>query len=311
MLDAPMDILREYPVRKSGKQKQAFRDAVQSYAQSLGYETTVEKGSFGAKNLIIGDPEKAKYLITAHYDTCARLPIPNLITPCNFWPFLGYQMVVFLMIGIPCLMFGVLSGILSDIAPILSVLSYVGIWVVIAMVYVGPANKHNANDNTSGVITLLETARTMPENQRSKVCFVLFDLEEAGLLGSAAYRKAHKKATDNQIVLNLDCVGDGDHIRFFPMKKLKKDRKKLTSLYKACGYFGKKDILVREKGFSFYPSDQKHFPYGVGICALRDSKFGLYLGRIHTGKDTILEETNVNLLRAALTTYISQTEVPL
>ena len=155
------------------------------------------------------------------------------------------------------------------------------------------------------MVTLLEIARSLPESQRGKVCFVLFDLEEAGLIGSAAYRKAHKKASDSQLVLNLDCVGDGDHIRFFPTKKLKKDRKRLTSLYKACGYFGKKDVLVHEKGFSANPSDQANFPYGVGICALRKKGKTLYLSRIHTPKDTILEETNVNILRAALITFIT------
>ena len=61
---------------------------------------------------------------------------------------------------------------------------------------------------------------------------------------------------------------------------------------------------MREKGFAFYPSDQMNFPYGVGICALHKGKLGLYLSRIHTPKDTILEETNVNILRAALTSLI-------
>ena len=52
--------------------------------------------------------------------------------------------------------------------------------------------------------------------------------------------------------------------------------------------------------------DQGNFPFGVGICALRRNKVvGLYMNRIHTSRDTILEETNVNILRAALTTLIS------
>ncbi len=311
MLAIPMDVLTAFSVRKSGKQKQAFRDAVQSYAECLGYQVTVEKGSFGSRNLVMGDPENAKFLVTAHYDTCARLPFPNLITPCNFWLFLGYQLLISVFLLLPPLLVGILVGVLAMEPGIAGTIGYLCVWIELVLMFAGPANPHNANDNTSGVVTLLEIARTLPENQRSRVCFVLFDLEEAGLLGSASYRSAHRKATDRQLVLNLDCVGDGDHIRFFPTKKLNKDRKKCTSLYKACGYFGKKDILVIEKGFAVYPSDQKHFPYGVGICALRTSKYGLYLSRIHTPKDTILEETNVNLLRAALTTYISQTEVPL
>lgn len=304
MLTTPMDVLMQFPVRKSKKQKQAFREAVLSYAEELGYMASTEKGSLGSQNVIIGDPKTAKYLVTAHYDTCARLPVPNLITPCNFWPFLGYQILVTLVMLLPPVIPAVMVGWFAQSSELAFFVWYIMFWCMLFLMLFGPANKHNANDNTSGVITALEIAKTLPENQRHKVCFVLFDLEEAGLIGSASYRKKHKKETDTQLVLNLDCVSDGDVLRMFPTKKLKKDRKKLTSLYKACGYFGKKNLLVHEKGFSVYPSDQSNFPYGVGICALRNSKAGLYISRIHTPKDTIFDETNINILRAALTTFI-------
>ena len=304
MIETPMDVFRDFPVRKTKKQKQAFREAVQSYAEQLGYPCTVESGSLGSRNLVIGNPQQADYLVTAHYDTCARLPIPNFLTPCNFWPFLLWQVVqVFLILGI-CILMGLGVGFLTGSGAIGSWCGYLMIWVILALMLIGPANPSNANDNTSGVVTLLEIAKSMPGNQRKKVCFVLFDLEEAGLNGSASYRKAHKSQTDRQMVLNLDCVGDGDYLTLFPTKRLKKDRKRLTSLHKACGYFGKKSILVHEQGFSFYPSDQANFPWGVGICALNKRGKTLYLSRIHTKKDTILERTNVNLLRAALITYI-------
>ena len=304
MIETPMDVFRDFPVRKTKKQKQAFREAVQSYAEQLGYPCTVESGSLGSRNLVIGNPEQADYLVTAHYDTCARLPIPNFLTPCNFWPFLLWQVVLVLLILGVCILMGLGVGFLTGSGAIGSWCGYLMIWVILALMLIGPANPSNANDNTSGVVTLLEIAKSMPGNQRKKVCFVLFDLEEAGLIGSASYRKAHKSQTDRQMVLNLDCVGDGDYLTLFPTKRLKKDRKRLKSLYKACGYFGKKSILVHEQGFSFYPSDQANFPYGVGICALNKRGKTLYLSRIHTKKDTILERTNVNLLRAALITYI-------
>ena len=304
MIETPMDVFRDFPVRKTKKQKQAFREAVQSYAEQLGYPCTVESGSLGSRNLVIGNPEQADYLVTAHYDTCARLPIPNFLTPCNFWPFLLWQVVLTLLILGICILMGLGVGFLTGRGAIGSWCGYLMIWVILALMLIGPANPSNANDNTSGVVTLLEIAKSMPGNQRKKVCFVLFDLEEAGLIGSASYRKAHKSQTDRQMVLNLDCVGDGDYLTLFPTKRLKKDRKRLKSLYKACGYFGKKSILVHEQGFSFYPSDQANFPWGVGICALNKRGKTLYLSRIHTKKDTILERTNVNLLRAALITYI-------
>ena len=38
---------------------------------------------------------------------------------------------------------------------------------------------------------------------------------------------------------------------------------------------------------------------GVGVCALKKSKFfGWYMDRIHTKKDTVLDEENIAMLRA-------------
>lgn len=326
MLVHPVEILEQFPVRKTGAQKQAFRAAVQAYGEKLGYPVTEEKGAFGVCNLILGDPGNARYLVTAHYDTCAKSLLPNLITPCSLHVFLLirlFRLVVF------CLCAVVLAAVTALLIAASSILAgtvlgdgwiiFVGLmtpgltcfYVMLFLFwrFIGQTNQCNLNDNASGVVTLLEIAGTLPENQRHKVCFVLFDMEEAGLFGSAFYRKKHRSATDRQLVLNLDCVGDGDHIRMFPTKKLRKDRVKCTSLYKACGYFGKKDVLVHETGFYTYPSDQRHFPYGVGICALNRRKKLLYLSRIHTSKDTVLDITNVNILRAALTTFICRDEV--
>ncbi len=304
MIGKPTDVLTAFPVRKSKAQKRAFRTEIQAYVSSLGYESHVEQGSFGANNLVIGDPEKARFLVTAHYDTCARMVVPNLITPCNFFLFLGYQLLVALLLLLPGCLLGTAVGFFSWDA---------GFWIFFGVTYLciflimfGPANPANVNDNSSGVITLLEIAGSLPENQRKKVCFVLFDLEEAGLIGSVAYRKAHKQVANRQIVMNLDCVGDGEEILLFPTGKLKKDKKKLSLLRPCCGRFGSRKVSIREKGFSVYPSDQANFSYGVGICALRRGKLGLYLSRIHTPKDTVLDQTNVNFLRAGICTLVSQ-----
>lgn len=307
MISKPIDVLEQFPVRKSKKQKQAFRDAVQAYAQGLGYPVTVEKGSMGAKNIVMGDPNGANYLVTAHYDTPACMVVPNFLTPTNLLTFILYQLflvaVLFLISGA--------AGFVVDLLTNDFMLGFAAWYVVyfgaLLLMMFGPANPHNANDNTSGVVTVLETLTSIPENQRHKVCFVLFDLEEAGLIGSASYRKAHKKATEKQIVLNLDCVGDGNELIMFPTAKLKKDKEKLIPLAKICGYFGEKSLLLKRKGFYIYPSDQGNFPYGVGIAAFRRAKFiGPYCSRIHTWRDTFLETTNVNILRAAIVSLICQ-----
>ena len=308
-MNTPMDVVKNYPVRKSKKQKQAFRADVTQWLQNLGYPVCEEEGSFHSRNLVIGDPQRARYLVTAHYDTCARLPFPNLITPCNFWTFLLYQVFICLMLMLPAMAVGGLVVYLLHSFDIGYFLFVVLLWAAIVLMLIGPANSSNVNDNTSGVVTLLEIARSIPELHRKNVCFVLFDLEEAGLIGSASYKKKHKREIPNQLVLNLDCVGEGDDIYFFPTAKLKKSKERLAPLQKLAGGYGKKSIAVRTKGFSIYPSDQSNFPYGVGICALKRGWAGLYLSRIHTPRDTVLDETNVNILRAALTTLISGSAV--
>lgn len=308
MITQPTDILTLFPVRKSKAQKAAFRDAVTAWAKDYGYEAKEERCGFGGRNLILGDPEQAKFLITAHYDTCARLPFPNLITPCSFWGFIGYQVLTALVLLVPAAAIGYLLG--RFVHPLAESSSFTFlVWTEILLMFIGPANPSNANDNTSGVVTVLEILRTLDPSLKDKVCFVLFDLEEAGLIGSAAYRKAHRKASDNQLILNVDCVGEGDEMLFFPTKKLRSDKGRMAALYGICGYFGNKSLLVRDKGFSVYPSDQANFPYGVGIAALKRKKKLLYLGRIHTPKDTCLDQTNVNILRSALTTLVSQSAV--
>ena len=305
MLQKPMDVLEHFPVRKSRKQKQAFLRETQEYLSGLGYSPVVEKGSFGARNLVIGDPEKAKYLITAHYDTCAWLPFPNFITPCSFLPFLIYQVLLLVLIFGVAMGVGVAVRLLTDVPEFSGTAAYIAICLMTLLMLVGPANRHNANDNTSGVVTVLDIARHMPQNLREKVCFVLFDLEEAGLIGSASYRSKHKKASEKQLILNLDCVGEGDTLLFFPTAKLKKEPEKLSWLANHCGNYGKKNLKLHKKGFGYYPSDQANFPGGVGICALCHNRLlGYYLGKIHTGRDRVLDETNVNILRACLISMV-------
>ncbi len=306
MIIRPLDVLAMFPVRKSKQQKKRFRNAVTTYAAAQGYNSTIEKGSLGVNNVVIGDSQRAQYLITAHYDTPARLPFPNLITPCNFWAFLGYQLLLTAAMLLPPVLIGIVIGALTGNIWVGELSYFLLLLAELFLMLLGPANPNTANDNTSGVVTVLELMRCMPAEHRDKVCFILFDLEEAGLLGSAAYRRAHKKESENQIVLNLDCVGDGDEILFFPTRKLKKQATKMDALRCCTGSYGRKSIAVRENGFAMYPSDQKNFPFGVGIAAFRRSNVaGLYCSRIHTPKDTVLEEKNVNVLCDALLRYIT------
>lgn len=303
MLPQSQYILDTCQVRKSRKQKEDFRSWLCGELESAGYTPKVEKG-FAARNVVVGNPDTAKVIFSAHYDTCAVLPIPNFITPRNMFFYICYQLLLviplFLLVAVVegillAVIVELRSPVLLMLMPFLSIaLCVFFIWWILD----GPANKHTANDNTSGVITLLETALSMPEKDREKVCFVFFDNEEKGLFGSAAFTKAHKKAKREALNINFDCVSDGDFIQFYPGGAMKGKTPETLDRIEAAfqGRSGKAVEVVR--GFGFYPSDNKAFKRGVGVCALKHKRIvGYYMDRIHTSRDTVLEEENIALLR--------------
>lgn len=301
MIAKPMDVLEQFPIRKTEAQKQAFREAAVSYARDRGYEVTVQSGKRGVNNIVIGDPLTAKYLVTAHYDTPASIGIPNIGAPCNpVRSRLMFFVSMFLSAGLSSgSMLLIKAGYwIPGIALLLVILG------LILLLLNGPANRNNANDNTSGVVTVLEILGSMPDNFRNRVCFVLFDLEEKGKRGSAFYRKANKEVTESQIILNLDCVGDGDHILMMANKDARKNNELVSRLSKLGGWYGNKQILIIDEGYCDYNSDHKNFPLGVGVAAFHKKRRDYILDKIHTKHDTNLDITNVNILRAAIISLI-------
>ena len=306
MTNTAREVLQRWEIRKNKKQKEAFRQWLCQQLSEAGYAPQVEKsrGLWESNNVVVGDPDKAKTLLTAHYDTCAVLPFPNFITPRSLVWYLVYQIlivVVFFALVFVVTFLSTLGGELLlgnvDAAVVMGmVLGYAALIFDIWWMLDGKANRHTANDNTSGVVTLLETALALPKELRDEVCFVWFDNEERGLLGSGAFAKKHKGAKRSALVVNFDCVGDGDSIQFFPSKKVRKTEN-ITALREAYMGTDEKTVEIVER-FGFYPSDQAAFTYGVGVCALKKSKlFGWYMDRIHTKRDTVLDEKNIDLLR--------------
>ena len=296
MTEASKTVLAEFQVRKSKKQKAAFRDWLCRELTAAGYAPTVEK-SVVAANVVVGDPEGAQVLFTAHYDTQAVLPIPNFITPRNAFWYLLYQ---FVLVGGMFLIAGVAAAILLLFRlPVEVAMLVFGVVLLVCCWWLidGPANRHTVNDNTSGVITLVETALALRSEDRAKVCFVFFDNEEKGMFGSSAFAGKHKKVKKGKLVVNFDCVSDGPSIQFFLSRKLKKDKTKITGLENAFQGAGERQVEI-VRGFGFYPSDNAAFKLGAGVCALRKHKvFGWYMSRIHTARDTVMEEENIELLR--------------
>jgi len=294
------EVLEKYQVRKSSREKREFRAWLRGELERAGWQTAEEGSFFSGHNVVVGDPDKAQVLFTAHYDTQAVLPFPNFITPRNLGIYLLYNLVI-------CLGFFALAFLAGGLALLLPLPWYIRPWIPMGAcifcvwwMFFGRANRHTVNDNTSGVLTLLETALALPPEDRDKVCLVFFDNEERGMLGSSNFASKHKTVKKEKLVLNFDCVSDGESIQFFPRKALKREEETLDRLQQvfrtaAAGYPGKGAEVVRS--FGFYPSDNASFRRACGVCALKKGRVGWYMDRIHTGKDTVLMEENIALLR--------------
>ena len=288
MTSTTKEIFERFEIRKSKKQKSAFIEWLTPILEHRGYPVTIEKGDLGARNIIIGDVEKAQVVFTAHYDTCAVFPLPNLITPKA--PALYWLWQILICVPVFALILGI-SRLFSLLGEGLFLVGYwIGFLTFMGLLLFGPANRHTANDNTSGVTAVVDLALTLPVDLQGKAAFVLFDLEEAGLIGSAAFAKKHKKAMKDKLLVNLDCVSDGETMLFCLKKGARRNLDKLKAAFPGDSRITP-DFVT--KGY-IYPSDQANFRCGVGVASLKKTRSGiLYMDRIHTPKDTVYRQENI------------------
>lgn len=293
-------VFEKYQVRKTKKQKTEFINYVENFAKENGYNARIEHGTYNSRNIVVGTPESAKVIFSAHYDTCPLLPFPNFITPKNIGIYILYQ--ILLTLGILAVLVAAAFLLAFGLTKLnlgrstVELLVKVGLYALLCLMMLGPANKHTANDNTSGVMTLLTLMKKLPEEMREKCAFVFFDLEEMGVIGSAAFAQQHKDVSKNTLLLNFDCVSDGDNFILTLPKKAHDMENTLKSAFESDKF----NVEILKKGY-IYPSDQMRFKKGVGIAALKrfkDTKI-LYMDRIHTSRDTVYQEENIEFLSDA------------
>ena len=278
--------------KKTTKQKRAFIDLLLEHYPQLQVE---EGGFIKCRNIVIGDPETADIILSAHYDTCSALPLPNFITPKQPVLTILYSLLLVIPLFAIMLLVNWALGQISNYVWLNCFLAIAVYFGLLALMILGPANKHTANDNTSGVITLCELLERLPKEKRSKLAFVFFDHEETGLLGSAYFRKKHKAVAKGKLLINFDCVSDGDHILLAATKTAQEVYGK--QIANAFVGSGEKNILIEQLEKIYYPSDHSGFSVAVAVAALKKAKFvGYYMDRIHTSRDTVFDEKNIDLL---------------
>ncbi len=301
-------LTNDFPIRRTKKQKEAFREWFIAWARTQGYaaQATTPRGTDQTTNLLIGDAESAQVVFTAHYDTPAVSFLPNVMTPRNKVFFTAYQMLqvgiliaLSVAVGMPM---AAVTG--DDYAGFLA--GYAVYMGLLFLMLFGPANRHNVNDNTSGVAALMETMVRIPADARAKVAFILFDNEEKGCVGSKVYAKAYPVVRDEKPVINLDCVGDGAHVLLMAGKQMR-----ALPWYPALT-----EAFAAQDGCEFHAfpletsvfnSDQKRFKVSAAICACQQGKrIGFCCDRIHTSQDTVCEQRNLDFIAQGLANFVTR-----
>lgn len=303
-------IFTDHPSRFTKKEKQALHATVRSALVEAGWkdeEIKIQKfkGAFGSQNVVIGNPN-AEYIITGHYDT------PG----CNGFMFFtspllgqtGANIALFpilFAVGILVAALGIATGN-EIIAPLVS--SFAGLAVM--LIFIIPTlikNRNNRNDNTSGVLGVLSCAALAANNPelKEKCCFVLFDNEEWGLIGSSQFAKWCKKNgidTKKSTVINLDCIGVGDRLVAARTGKRHPKQAELLAKLRAAG------LEITEKQSSMvYMSDHANFQNSYMFSYMRKSAIGaLYMPNIHTPSDKECDVEQIEKLSEGIMAAISR-----
>jgi hypothetical protein len=297
-------IAKDHPMRVGKKRKARFQEDVLAYFERLGYSAHVSNDWTVVKNanIVAGDMARAKYVFTAHYDTPMRMFLPaNVLFPrhvllTSLWQtawVLAVMAASWALFSLIARLFG-LTGILNaDVSMLLA-------WTVMALVFFSVPNKYNANDNTSGVCGVLETAARLPEEIRQDAAFILFDHEEMGLLGSAAYFLKHTEDVKPKLVINLDCIGVGDDIIFVVDRKFAKKQGVMPALAGCAAQAEGKTLQVTNGKGWFFPSDQMNFVKTIVVAAFKRRGKLLYIDAIHSIRDTDMDMKNIDVISDTL-----------
>ena len=300
-------LLTIFPVRKNSYQKAEFRKWLAGELRRSGWRSHEEcYGKLnGSVNVVAGDPDKATLFLCAHYDTPSRMLVSNFISPTNVAAHVLYHFAAALiMIVLALLVSFAVSFPMNQpglMLPLFVILALGLLWI---SVY-GPANRSNANGNTSGVLALLAIAKALPHNKR--VCLLFLDNNERNLLGASAFRKKHPGAASSGLFFNFDCVGDGENLLLMPSKLSRWDESLLSSLSQAFPDpdNGVVHPKILTQGLVYYPSDHRKFKFHVAVCACRHLPgLGYYIPRLRTKRDTELSLDNIIAISEGIQRFV-------
>jgi len=313
------ELLAHFQVRNKKSQKADFVNWLESRFEEENYVFTKNAYSKSGTNFIVGDVEKADIILTAHYDTPPHMIWPIVISGMGIISYtvsqfiiiapmlIFYWAILFINSRIPSATSTELAVFMVVLVAIMSVLVLYTVQLLCSII----PNKRNANDNTSGIAVLISLMEDLPLELREKVCFVFFDEEEKGLVGAFAFKKKYKKIMKNKALINFDCVANGEHFLLVGKKAFRESpyQELLKQSVKEATLIHKK-IHFKKASTTIYPSDQLVFKNSLGVVAVKKAPvFGYYLSDIHTGRDKVFQNENIEQLNRMMLDFLQRMSI--
>lgn len=219
------------------------------------------------------------YVFIAHYDTGTILPFWFNWLMRIFG--INRQLIIMFSIGISVTL---LSGLFSRYVPFID--SIVAITLGLSMLSIFIPNKKNLDDNTSGVITLLQIASKLKGNSELNAKLIFVDNEEIGLIGSSAhykYLKKNNKIGNHCKVFSIDCIGGSGDIPLI----IRNGESTYLDLLKEdlMNEFGTCETIKMEMPASDNYSFKALGALNLSFVSKSTLKGGYYIKNIHSSKD--------------------------
>lgn len=265
-------IARSYPMRYRQKEKEAFRLYLMGALRELGYDPKLQERETALRvggrvvNVVAGDPEAAKLIFVAHYDTGIRTLLPPLIMPTRPLTALLYLALtpVLALLGSFIVSFALTFALDAPhwTLPLFLLL----LAAALSYLRFGPAETRNVSDNGSGIAVLLETAAALTPGSRGKTAFVFLDGGFGGLGGAKAFRARYPSAKEKPVI-NVNCVAKGDELLILPNRYSRWNGELLDAILESFDGRDNKTVFLKTDGLVYYPSDNRAFRNAVTVCA--------------------------------------------
>ena len=265
-------IAREVPARRKASEKEKFRLWLMGTLRELGYDPKLQRRESAlrlggdAVNVVVGDPQKAKLIVVAHYDTGVRALLPPLYLPTR--PVTAFLYLALTRVRALLGSFVVCMGVGFALHMPQLPLPLFLLLMVASLLYLrfGPSETRNLNDNTSGVAALLETAAALTPGCRDKAAFAFLDGGFGGLSGAKGFRAKYPSAKE-KTVINLNCVAEGGELLILPNKYSRWDGEVLDAILDSFENGEHTTTFLKTDGLIYYPSDNRAFRHSFAVCA--------------------------------------------